>query len=541
MNKALLLAFSIIFVSCNAIKLDYDYITSSNQEIMRSFSENDKKNWHNLDIKKDSIPGMSVDRAYNELLIGLKPKKVIVAVIDAGIDINHEDLENLIWINRGEIPGNNIDDDKNGYVDDINGWNFIGESYNETLEMTRIIRDNLENNRRYEKAKETIDLKLEESKNNLDFYNRIVEGFIKAKEDIQNFLGTNSFTEEDLNNIETNDSIVLISKQRLEYFNSIDIDLDYLEEGVEYFSDQSKYHYNVKFNGRSLVGDDIYNIDDVNYGNSNVSHSKKSEDHGTHVAGIIAGIRNNNFGNKGVNNNLEIMALRAVPNGDEYDKDIALAIRYAVDNGARIINMSFGKSFSSNPEWVIDAIKYAADNNVLIVHAAGNDSEDLDNLENENYPNDQYLGKDEFADNFINVGASTINFNKDLVASFSNYGYQNVDIFAPGYDIYSLTPENEYEYLSGTSMASPAVSGVASLVLSYFPKISAAKLKEIILESGIEVNINVESLVVKEAVVNDARTLRRFKPRARGSAGPIRKRQSHISIVITEDSPTDDK
>ena len=161
----------------------------------------------------DSIPGMSVDRAYDELLIGLKPKKVIVAVIDAGIDINHEDLENLIWINKGEIPGNNIDDDKNGYVDDVNGWNFIGESYNETLEMTRIIRDNLENNRRYEKAKETIDLKLEESKNNLDFYNRIVEGFIKAKEDIQNFLGTNSFTEEDLNNIETNDSIVLIQSK----------------------------------------------------------------------------------------------------------------------------------------------------------------------------------------------------------------------------------------------------------------------------------------------------------------------------------------
>ena len=381
MNKTLLLTFSIIFVSCNAIKLDYDYITSSNQEIMTSFSENDKKNWHNLDIKKDSIPGMSVDRAYNELLIGLKPKKVIVAVIDAGIDINHEDLENLIWINKGEIPGNNIDDDKNGYVDDINGWNFLGESYNETLEMTRIIRDKIENNRRYDKAKETIDQKIEETKNNLDFYNRIVEGFIKAKEDIQNFLGTNSFTEEDLNNIETNDSIVLISKQYLEYFNSIDIDLDYLEEGVEYFSDQSKYHYNVNFNGRSIVGDDIYNIDDVNYGNSNVSHSKKSEDHGTHVAGIIAGIRNNNFGNNGVNNNLEIMALRAVPNGDEYDKDIALAIRYAVDNGARIINMSFGKSFSSNPEWVIDAIKYAADNNVLIVHAAGNDSEDLDNLD----------------------------------------------------------------------------------------------------------------------------------------------------------------
>ena len=491
-NKTILITFSIIFVSCNAIKLDYDYLTSPNQEIKTSFSENDIRNWYNLDLKKDSIPGMSVDRAYNELLVGLKPKKVIVAVIDAGIDINHEDLENLIWINKGEIPGNNIDDDKNGYVDDVNGWNFIGDSYNETLEMTRIIRDNLKNNRRYEKAKETIDLKQEEIKNNLGFYNRLVEEFIKAKEDIQNFLGKNSFTKKDLNNIKTNDSIVLISKERIEYFNSINIDLDYLKEGVEYFSDQSKYHYNVNFNGRSIVGDDIYNIDDTNYGNSNVSHSKKSEDHGTHVAGIIAGLRNNNFGNNGINNNLEIMSLRAVPNGDEYDKDIALAIRYAVDNGARIINMSFGKSFSSNPEWVIDAIKYAADKNVLIVHAAGNDSEDLDVLENENYPNDQYFGKSEYTDNFISVGASTINFNKDLVASFSNYGYQNVDIFAPGYDIYSLTPENEYEYLSGTSMASPAVSGVASLILSYFPYISAAKLKEIILESGIEVNINVD-------------------------------------------------
>ena len=157
MNKTLLLTFSIIFVSCNTIKLDYDYITSSNQEIIKSFSENDKKNWHNLDIEKDSIPGMSVDRAYNELLIGLKPKKVIVAVIDAGIDINHEDLENLIWINKGEIPGNNIDDDKNGYVDDINGWNFLGESYNETLEMTRLVRDAKTDHPQYSLAKKKVE------------------------------------------------------------------------------------------------------------------------------------------------------------------------------------------------------------------------------------------------------------------------------------------------------------------------------------------------------------------------------------------------
>ncbi|MEL0173032.1 MAG: S8 family peptidase [Gammaproteobacteria bacterium] len=490
--RKLFFGFIVLFLSsCNTLKLDYDYLSALNKDFKKSFNIEQKNNWHNLDIKIDSIPGMSVERAYSELLNGKIGKKVVVAVIDAGIDITHEDIKDLIWINDDEIAGNNIDDDKNGYVDDINGWNFLGNSYNETLEMTRIIRDELKDNRRYEKAKETINLKIEESKKNLEFYNSLVEGFSKAKKDIQGFLGMNSFTEEDLNNIETTDSIIMASKQRIQYFNSIDVDLDYLKEGVDYFSDQSNYHYNVNFNGRLKVGDDIYNIDDVDYGNPNVSHSKKTEDHGTHVAGIIAGIRSNNIGNKGVNNNLEIMPLRAVPNGDEYDKDIALAIKYAVDNGARIINMSFGKSFSSNPEWVIDAIKYAADNDVLIVHAAGNDAEDLDNIENENYPNDQYLGKDEFSDNFITVGASTMNYNENLIASFSNYGNENVDVFAPGYNVFSLTPENEYEALSGTSMAAPAVSGVASLVLSYFPKISAKKLKEIILESGIKVEIKV--------------------------------------------------
>ena len=175
-------------------------------------------------------------------------------------------------------------------------------------------------------------------------------------------------------NIKSNDSTLLKSIDLLTYFDSLDIDLDYLEEGVEYFSDQINYHYNTNFNGRSIVGDNIYDIRDVSYGDSRVQHSKSTESHGTHVSGIIGGIRNNSIGSNGVNNNLEIMAIRAVPNGDEYDKDIALGIRYAVDNGARIINMSFGKSYSTNPEWVIDAIKYAAQNNVLIVHAAGNET-----------------------------------------------------------------------------------------------------------------------------------------------------------------------
>ena len=221
------LFFGLIFLflsSCNTLKLDYDYLSALDKDFKKSFNTEQKNNWHNLDIEIDSIPGMSVERAYSELLNGKVGKKVIVAVIDAGIDITHEDIKDLIWVNHDEIAGNNIDDDKNGYVDDINGWNFLGNSYNETLEMTRIIRDELKDNRRYEKAKETINLKIEDGKKNLEFYNSLVEGFLKAQKDIQGFLGMNSFTEEDLSNIETTDSIIMASKQRIEYFNAIDID-----------------------------------------------------------------------------------------------------------------------------------------------------------------------------------------------------------------------------------------------------------------------------------------------------------------------------
>ena len=492
MKQILLILILLTTYSCSSIKFDYDYLNYSSSEIDKKFNESQRNNWHNLDLNYDSIPGMSVERAYSELLKGRKANKVIVAVIDAGIDINHEDIKDVIWVNKDEIPNNNIDDDGNGFIDDTNGWNFLGESYNETLEMTRLIRDNLNENRRYDSAKKTIKSKLDDRKKNIDFYNNLISQIENASEIIKTFLEKDSFSDQDLESLITNDSIILDSKKMIQYYNSIDVDVDYLKEGIEYFSDQINYHYNVNFNGREIVGDDIYDINDTNYGDSKVLHSKKSENHGTHVAGIIAGIRNNNIGNNGVNNNLEIMALRAVPNGDEYDKDIALAIRYAVDNGARIINMSFGKSYSSNPEWVIDAIKYADENDVLIVHAAGNDAEDLDVIENENYPNDQYLGKEEFSNNFITVGASTINYNKNLIANFSNYGADNVDIFAPGYNVYSLLPENDYESLSGTSMAAPAVSGVASLILSYFPKITAQKLKSIILESGTKVDIKID-------------------------------------------------
>ena len=492
MNKALLLTFSIIFVSCNAIKLDYDYITSSNQEIKSSLSKIDKKNWHNLDIEKDSVPGTSVERAYNELLNELKGKKVIVAVIDTGLDIDHRSLSENIWINKDEKV-NGKDDDNNGYIDDIHGWNYLGSSYNETRDMTRILRDNKINNRKYNLVEEEIQKEIKNSNEQLNILNYYIQILDESKELLSDYLDNDNFSIQDVNNIETVDPKLNRAKNIYKDFDFYGYTKEYLNEGIDQFNDFINYHFNVEFNGRT-TNDDIYDINDRNYGDNNINNTKESESHSTHVSGIISGNRKIEDGNKGINNLAEIMVLRAVPNGDEYDKDVALAIRYAVDNGAKIINGSFGKYFSSNPEWVIDAIRYASDNDVLFIAGAGNESKDLDSLSNDNYPNDQYFNKAEFSDTFIKVGASSINLDENFTAYFSNYGKINVDIFAPGVDIYSSMPNNKYKFQDGTSMASPVVAGIASLIMSYFPRLSAKKVKEIILESGIDIDLEIGNL-----------------------------------------------
>ena len=492
MNKALLLAFSIIFVSCNAIKLDYDYITSSNQEIKSSLSKIDKKNWHNLDIEKDSVPGTSVERAYNELLNELKGKKVIVAVIDTGLDIDHKSLSENIWINKDEKL-NGKDDDNNGYIDDIHGWNYLGSSYDETRDMTRILRDNKINNRKYNIVEEEIQKEIKNSKEQLNILNYYIQILDESKELLSDYLDNDNFSIQDVNNIETVDPKLNRAKNIYRDFDFYGYTKEYLNEGIDQYNDFINYHFNVEFNGRT-TNDDIYDINDRNYGDNNINNTKESESHSTHVSGIISGNRKIEDGNKGINNLAEIMVLRAVPNGDEYDKDVALAIRYAVDNGAKIINGSFGKYFSSNPEWVIDAIRYASDNDVLFIAGAGNESKDLDSLSNDNYPNDQYFNKAEFSDTFIKVGASSINLDENFTAYFSNYGKINVDIFAPGVDIYSSMPNNKYKFQDGTSMASPVVAGIASLIMSYFPRLSAKKVKEIILESGIDIDLEIGNL-----------------------------------------------
>jgi len=444
-------------------------------------AENDLKRWSHLDLVKDTVPGMSVDKAYKELIKGKKGKKVIVGIVDSGVDINHEDLKAVIWTNPKEIAGNGIDDDKNGYIDDIHGWNFLGDAVHEQLEMTRIVKKG-PGTPDYDKAKAQLEEELkgiQPQKQQLDF-------ILNAEKTVATFLKKSDFTLEEVKAIQSDETGVKQAKamftQILSKSSKAEFDAQ-IEEFKDYVYGQINYNLNVEFDGRKIVGDNPNDLNDTKYGNNNVvGPEPKEAKHGTHVAGIVAQVRGNNLGGDGVTNNAEILTVRAVPNGDEYDKDIALGIRYAVDNGAKVINGSFGKYYSQQKEWVIDAIKYAESKDVLVVIAAGNESFDLD-VTNK-YPNDTYDGSPEFAKNVLIIGALSPAYGSKMIADFSNYGKNNVDIYAPGDEIYATTPLNTYEYLQGTSMASPNVAGVATLIRSYYPSLTAIQVKQIIMESG---------------------------------------------------------
>ncbi|MEM1001530.1 MAG: S8 family peptidase [Bacteroidota bacterium] len=459
---------------------------------VQELTEGQKQSWGHLDLVKDTIPGMSVDKAYDEIIKGKKGQSVIVAVIDSGIDIEHEDLNDVVWTNENEIPNNGIDDDNNGYVDDIHGWNFLGEGFGEQLEYVRLLASKDTKNPRYAEAKELRESEYGKFASYKIQYSQIYQQLINADNVLIKHLGKELYTEEEVNKISSTDPNVSQAVQFMQYLFSNGIESvtaakTEIGNDLRNIKDRVDYHLNLEHKGR-VTGDDVNNFSDIGYGDGNTLPIVKTEAHGTHVAGIIAAERTNGIGINGVANNVELMSLRTVPNGDEYDKDVALAIRYAVDNGAKVINGSFGKSFSPHSKWVQDAIKYASKEDVLIVHAAGNDSNDID-IE-PNFPSDNVNGV-EVANNYISVGSLTSSYGSKIVSSFSNYGKRDVDIFAPGSDVYSTTPENEYGYKGGTSMAAPAVAGLAALIRSYYPKLSAAQVKQVILDSGIRLDIKV--------------------------------------------------
>lgn len=498
-------------VSCGTTgpKIISTPIESIDQQPLKNseLSETELKGWGGSDLVSDTIPGMSVRKAYEEIIKDYKGKTVIVGVVDSGVDIDHEDLKNVIWTNEDEIPGNGIDDDKNGYIDDIHGWNFLGDTVEENMEFVRILRKlkpkyegksasdisaaDKEEFELYERAKKEYDEEYAEVTRNINRYQQILQQITSAQAAVAEKIGKEKFSLEELEAMEADTPELQQQKALLiNIMSSAGDDIAAVEKeiqgAVDYYQGRLESHLNMELDGRK-TGDDPDDLTDTNYGNNDVDGpDPKKEDakHGTHVAGIIAAERNNGIGINGVADNVKIMAVRAVPDGDEYDKDIALGIRYAVDNGAKVINTSFGKYFSTHPEWVMDAIKYAAKNDVLIVNAAGNDALDMDVTRI--YPNDQTPeNEEEIADNFLTVGASNFDYGSDLVARFSNYGQTNVDVFAPGTKIWSTTPNNEYEFLQGTSMASPAVAGVAAMIRSLYPKLSAAQVKEVIMKSGL--------------------------------------------------------
>lgn len=483
-----------------------------------SLSEEAAKTWHHLDIVNDSIAGMSLAKAY-EFLEDKKSKTVIVAIADSGLDVEHEDLKDVIWVNKKEKVGNGIDDDKNGYIDDINGWNFLGNAKGDIvvadqLEITRLYKkgklkfegkkstDITEADKKeyeaflkYEKEykatvteKKTEIAQMDATLSNL----KMIEGII---DEVKKFAQKDTLTSEVLKKLKPKSLDMVMKVQNLErMFNQGASEKDLKEykiqviEYKEYLDDAIK-GYDLDLIDREKLGDKLYDITDKFYGNNNVIGSKDDELHGTHVGGIVAANTNNNIGARGVANNVKLMPVRIVPNGDEHDKDVALGIRYAVDNGAKIINTSFGKRYSPNAAWVYDALKYAAEKDVLIVNAAGNDSKNID--VRKTYPTDSKDLLTEFTDNVITIGASTLHYDKKLVADFSNYGKINVDIFAPGYDIYSTVPKDGYENQSGTSMAAPATSGVAALIRGYYPNLSAKEVKYILMSSGTKINFEV--------------------------------------------------
>ena len=398
-------------------------------------------NWYNQEGQ-----GMFTEKAY-KYLKKKESKTVIVGVIDSGVDIEHKDLDGKIWVNSGEIAGNGIDDDNNGYIDDIHGWNFLGnaagEHVNEArLEKTRILAA-------LAPKYDGIDPNSIEKDAEYELYLKVKEEVASGRAQFEQYMGM----------------------------------LDKLPEDAQnYIKSQMDYNLNVDFDDRSLIGDDPNDFSDINYGNADVEGPDAL--HGTHVSGIIGAIRGNALGGDGVAENVKIMVLRAVPNGDEFDKDIALAVRYAVDNGAEVINMSFGKAYSPHQKEVYEAFKYADSKGVLLIHAAGNDAKDID--VEPNYPTSMYSFQTEQLDHFVTIGASTKNKGSELVASFSNYGAKGVDVFAPGFEIFNAVPQSEYMNLQGTSMAAPMVAGAAAMLKSYFPKLTMKEIKEIMYETSIK-------------------------------------------------------
>lgn len=486
------------------------------------------KGWHLKDQSKDGLYGISLDRAY-EFVKGRKSQTVVVAVIDSGIDTLHEDLKPVLWRNPKEIAGNGIDDDKNGYVDDIHGWNFLGgkdgrnvkeDSYEAArvyhkykakfagvTDPSTLSKEDQVAYDMWQRAEKQILGGGKESGVQVLLLSKAYDAAVKSDSILRKAMGKETFTGTELDAFTPTTDEAKKAKNSFLYFfqanNSMDMtNKTFLEEFGEYLAGEKKKVEAAEKAPRAyraeIVKDNYEDFNDRFYGNNDVMANTPF--HGTHVSGIIGAVRGNGKGMDGIADNVRIMSLRAVPDGDEHDKDVALAIRYAVDNGAKVINMSFGKGFSPEKKWVDEAVQYAASKGVLLVHAAGNDASNIDSVHN--YPNPVFQADSKKAANWLTVGASGDPKIGGIVAPFSNYGKSEVDVFAPGMKIYSTIPGgNTYGDAQGTSMASPVVAGVAAFLLQYFPTLTPEQVKQVIENSATKLSVKVTNPATGDAVM----------------------------------------
>ena len=471
--------------------------------------------WLRFDESADGVRGISLTRAYEAL--GTRPprRRVVVAVIDSGVDLTHDDLAGRVWTNTDEIAGNGRDDDGNGYVDDLHGWSFLGNPdgenvQHERLEITREVarlrdrfadadaealtgRDRTEYER-YRALEADFEQRRAEAEQEQAQYEAMLAQTEQvalvteqARSILRNALGTETLTDADLQPgfLDTQDvqqakSVLAYLRQNGITEQQIEDEIDLLTEITRQARNSVKYSYNLDFDPRPLVGDDPDDPTERGYGSPDATGPYAS--HGTGVAGLIAAVRGNGFGIDGIaGDSVLIMAVRAVPSGDERDKDVANAIRYAVDNGAHVINMSFGKDVSPNKAVVDEAVRYAAERGVLLIHAAGNDGADIDQAPN--FPNAVFSDGTR-APNWLEIGASSADAT-GFAASFSNYGQTRVDLFAPGQEIDTLDLEDGITRADGTSFAAPVVSGVAALLLSHFPDLAPLEVRDILIDSAV--------------------------------------------------------
>jgi subtilisin family serine protease len=472
----------LLLVGLALTSLNFSHAQETSNENVLDLTRNALKSWQHNDPSKDKFQGVCTNTALSKVANQNNFNDIIVAVMDGGTDVEHEDLKNNLWINTKEVAGNGIDDDNNGYIDDIYGWNFIGGKNGDigpdNTEITRLYKlgkDNLPSAYNWKEIKKAYAKKLKENMKMKEFVDDINNMFAGAEKQANK----TDLSASDLQNYKVGGARMKLIKKAiagalLQGANYQEIKNSLLE-GKKQIDNSVNYHMNPAFECRSIVGDNYNDMNEKFYGNNSVAGPDAL--HGTHVAGIIGAVRNNDLGMDGVADHVKIMVVRVVPDGDERDKDVANGIRYAVDNGAKIINMSFGKSHSPNKSIVDDAVRYAESKGVLIIHAAGNDNSDNDQLPN--YPNAKY-NNGTVASNWIEVGASDMS---GKAAAFSNYGKTTVDLFAPGVEIYSCMPGSKYGNESGTSMAAPVVAGVTALVWSYFPNLTVTQIREVIINS----------------------------------------------------------